>query len=179
MDEDAVWGCGCLTLLLAIFGGIGWLFYDGYYDRRLPDGEVAKVLLTARIESPERYQLQPNIRWPAGSRHALVITVENNSRYVVTEVYAHERFYSADPAPIERWAPCEPMDPKSPKVLPGAVSIDWCAVPMSSSTADIIDSSDFKRWEWYAPSIKGHRLPRRIVKAPVDWVRSLLERVPE
>lgn len=185
-------GCGCIVglMLLALVVGVPasilYFLYDGYAVRSLSEQDTAKIESGAIImnisDSFSRQALALRHLGPDHGEYVLVLTgIKNKSEYVIRNASVWVNLTDKAGVPMERLysAPCQRDQQSDFRLPPNSNVIEWCAAKLTPQIATAISAERYGGYTWGFRDIDGHRLPIRLVKAPIDWVLSLFERVDE
>ena len=162
-----------VLVLLVLVPFLGWQVYDGYTIRYIPSEERAKIEAHAKIV--------PNTE----ARHALVVSIDNKSEFVIRKLTVSISFYakglvrepnSTQSTSRETWTEsggCLRASSQNFSLPPKRSGTNWCTVPLSAKASTILLSEGYEEYTWSFLDVSGHHLPMRIVKAPIDWLLSL------
>lgn len=162
------YGCGCLFLfMLGLILAMVYPFYDGYFIRDLPEGVQSSIEAESHVILKTAY-LDENSCYVS-------VTLTNNSGWVIEESRVLVTFRSGD----ESYRCSLKLEKPYQNGKLGLSSSNspeeyWLTLPKDGVLflkENNLEESHSSIW------MRGRRRPFKLVKAPVDWVMGLFERV--
>ena len=107
------------------------------------------------------------------------LSIDNQSEYVLRSLDIYVQIRPSAGEGLYESGLCLREGSSDFRILPEESEEKWCALHLSSEASALITDAEHGDFDWRIDEVKGHRLPFRIVKGPLDWLSSLFERVPE
>jgi hypothetical protein len=135
--------------------------YDGYWSRSLPTDE---------------FELIGSHATQSGQNEYVFIRCVNNSTWTVSKVKGRMVFQYPDGSSEVIIDFLETRGGEDILIRPGYNP--WLRMKTSPKLSKVLQNGYFQSFEWTLLEVYGTPKPMRIVKAPVDWIEGLFERVP-
>lgn len=166
MDDTDRSSCGCffLVLLLALVCVCAYPLYDGYINRSLPKDERSLITATVSIDRV------------ADSWH-LTSTITNKSEWIVGTATVTLSVTLKDGRQMSFTGNLESFG-KTSLDISNKEGRRSCQLILGPNAAGYFSRAEVDKWTWWL-EIDGRRRPIRLVKGPIDWIRSLFDRVDQ
>jgi len=170
-DVGGCLGCGCGSVLLAGFGFLGWmgwLVYDGFYIRELPEDQAE--LVDGRAP-------QPWVKTDEQDVLILNVSIDNRSEYIIRDIVVNVRF-EAEPVTFWQGMCFQDLRQRNVRVLANSEGGVFCRL---KGLPDKVpeDTEYLKSYKWWFQKLEGHRPPIRLYKDIADGIMEYYEPVNE
>ena len=161
-------------LFAVILGLFVWAVYDGAISRSLPEKQVDKIEARGKIVSPTWVERKHLRHMPPSTQHVFVISLTNNSDYILRELGVWVRFYDADNSKLgDDSGLCLSEGQRDYRILVGATLKQACVLPLSQQASAVREGMLYDHLQWQFTVVAGHKPPLRLVKGVSDWWSSM------